>query len=163
MRTAILLAAAGLLATVPALAADRIGMVSGQGRLDPERTFSVSARINADGTATGRATLINRSFSGDSGKGPYKAQIDITCAQRVGNTVLLGGFATRTNDSNLRDSVFFSVQDNGEPGAGRDRISRAFFFDDDPNTTDDNPLRCLLNNINDFPLETIESGNIQVH
>ena len=57
------------------------------------------------------------------------------------------------------DAVYFSVQDNGEPGAGVDRLSRAFFFDDDPNTTGD-PQLCQNNQPGDFPMEFIESGNI---
>jgi hypothetical protein len=74
---------------------------------------------------------------------------------------IFGGSTRRTNDPNLVDAVYFSVQDNGEPGAGKDMISRAFFFDDDPNTTG-SPALCLGSTLTDLPLETIESGNIQV-
>lgn len=165
MRKIHILMLAGLAAgaATPALAA--LGTsVSGQGMLEPGRTFAVNARVNADGTATGNATLINRNFSGDSGHGPYQAHIDITCGKMLDNkTMLLGGFANRTNDSNLRDSAFFIVRDEGEPGRDRDQISRVAFFDDDPTTTDDNPLRCLLSTAADLPpLETIRSGNLQV-
>lgn len=158
-----ILAGVALSAAGPAFAA--LGTdVSGQGMLDQSRTFAVSARVNADGTATGTATLINRSFSGDSGNGPYQAHIDISCGKMLDNkTMLLGGFANRTNDSNLRDSAFFIVRDNGEPGGGRDQISRVAFFDDDPTTVDDNPMRCLLTTPADLPpLETIRNGNLQV-
>jgi hypothetical protein len=71
-----------------------------------------------------------------------------------------GGTVKRTNDPSLVDAVFFSVQDNGEPGK-TDQISRVFFWDDDPNTTGD-PQACMLNQLGDFPMETIEKGNIQV-
>jgi hypothetical protein len=79
----------------------------------------------------------------------------------VGNIAIFGGTTTRTNDPNLVDAVFFTVQDNGEPGKNMDKISSVFFWDDDPNTTGD-PQACLLTGPTDFPLETIESGNIQV-
>jgi len=40
-----------------------------------------------------------------------------------------------------------------------DGISRAFFSDDDPNTTGD-PQLCQNNQVGDFPMEFIENGNI---
>jgi hypothetical protein len=79
----------------------------------------------------------------------------------VGNIAIFGGTVKRTNDPSLVDAVFFSVQDNAEPGKGVDKISRVFFWDDDPNTTGD-PQACQLVTPTDFPLETIEAGNIQV-
>ncbi|HUQ13462.1 MAG TPA: hypothetical protein VM055_04220 [Novosphingobium sp.] len=161
MRTTLFLSAAALLVAAPALAAAS-GSASGQGTLEKGRTFSVSAKIEADGTASGRATLINRAFSGDSGKGPYQLQVDISCGKLLDDhTAIFGGTTRRTNDSNLVDAVYFSVQDNGEPGKGKDMISRAYFFDDDPSTTGD-PALCLGSTLTDLPLETIESGNIQV-
>lgn len=161
MRTTLIATLAFALGATPALA-ETIASASGQGRLSPDRNFSVSARVNADGTASGRATLVNRAFSGDSGKGPYQLQVDVTCGKRLdANTLIFGGTTRRTNDSSLVDAVYFSVQDNGEPGAGKDRISRAYFFDGDPTTTGD-PALCLGSTLADLPLETIESGNIQV-
>jgi hypothetical protein len=137
---------------------------NGHGALDngaeADRQFSFSARANEDGTATGNAVLVNPAFTGDNGA-PYQLQIDISCMHVVGNIAIFGGTTQRTNDANLVDAVFFTVQDNGEPGAGVDKISRAFFWDDDPDTTGD-PAACLLTGALDFPLETIESGNIQV-
>lgn len=161
MRTILMpLLAAGLIA-VPALA-QTTSSVAGQGTLEKGRTFAVSAKINVDGTATGNATLINHAFSGDSGKGPYQLHVDVTCGKRVdSNTVILGGTTRKTNDSNLVDAVYFSVQDNGEPGKDRDKISRAYFFDNDPATTGD-PALCLGATLSDLPLETIVSGNLQV-
>jgi len=160
-RGAVALAAAAL--AVPAIAATS-GQVSGQGTLstDPRRTFSVSAQINADGTASGRATLINRAFTGENGKQPYMLQVDISCGKLLDdNTAILGGTTRRTNDPNLVDAVFFSVQDNGEPGAGRDKVSRAYFWDDDPNTQGP-ASACLNSTLADIPLETIVSGNLNV-
>ena len=153
-----------LVSSVPAIAATS-NMVSGQGALssDPRRNFSVSAKINADGTASGHATLINKAFTGENGKSPYLLQLDIKCGKMVdANTAILGGTVKRTNDPSLVDTVYFSVQDNGEPGAGSDKVSRAFFFDGDPATTGD-PALCLGATLTDLPLETIVSGNLNVH
>ena len=160
-RKAMMFLAAAALAT-PAVAA--VTHVSGQGALstDPRRTFSVSAHIGANGTASGRATLINKAFTGENGKQPYMLQVDISCAKVLDdNTVIFGGTTRRTNDPNLTDAVFFSVQDNGEPGAGTDKISRAYFWDDDPNTQGP-ASACLNSTLADVPLETIVSGNINV-
>ena len=156
--------AIALISSVPAIAATG-GMVSGQGALssDPRRNFSVSAKINADGTASGHATLINKAFTGENGKSPYLLQLNISCGKMVdANTAIFGGTIRRTNDPSLVDTVYFSVQDNGEPGAGTDKISRAFFFDNDPATIGD-PALCLGATLTDLPLETIVSGNLQVH
>jgi hypothetical protein len=125
------------------------------------RQFSLSARRGADGSVKGQAILHNPAFDGPNGHGNYQLQINITCMKKIGNVVFFGGTTRRTNDPTLVDAVYFSVQDNGEPGKDRDKISRAFFFDDNPNTTGD-PQLCQGNVLGDLPLETIESGNIQV-
>ena len=77
------------------------------------------------------------------------------------HTVILGGSTRRTNDPSLVDAVFFSVQDNGEPGAGKDKVSRAYFWDNDP-ATQGPPSACLNSTLADVPLETIVSGNLNV-
>lgn len=125
-----------------------------------KRQFSFSARVHADGTVTGQAVLHNPAFEGANGK-PYQLKVDISCMRVVGNIAILGGTTERTNDPNLVDAVFFTVQDNGEPGKDRDKISSVFFWDDDP-TTEGDPQACLLTGPTDFPLNTIDSGNIQV-
>ena len=159
-----LLAAATIASlAAPALAATT-AQVSGQGALstDPRRNFSVSAKLNADGTASGRATLVNKAFTGENGKAPYLLQVDISCAKVLDDkTVIFGGMTRKTNDSSLVDAVFFSVQDNGEPGAGKDMVSRAYFWDDDPNTQGP-PSACLNSTLTDVPLEAIVSGNLNV-
>jgi hypothetical protein len=124
------------------------------------RQFAFSARRYADGSVKGNAVLHNPAFENAKGQ-RYSLQIDISCMKVIGNVAFFGGTTRRTNDPSLVDAVYFSVQDNGEPGRDRDKISRAFFFDDDPNTTGD-PQLCLGNQLGDFPLETIESGNVQV-
>jgi hypothetical protein len=148
--------AAGAFVTV-ALAAAGDG-ASGHGTLDGNRQFSFSATTHADGTVTGNAVLHNPAFQVD-GK-TYQLQIDITCMKRIGNVAFFGGTTQRTNDPSLVDAVFFSVQDNGEPGKN-DKLSRVFFWDDDPDTTGD-PQACQFNVLGDFPMETIQKGNIQV-
>ena len=127
---------------------------------DVRRQFSFSAQRRPDGTVRGNAVLHNPAFTVDNGQ-KYQLQIDVQCMKVVGNIAIFGGTTRRTNDPNLVDAVFFSVQDNGEPGKGVDRISRAFFWDDDPTTTGD-PQACLLTGPTDFPLEPIAAGNIQV-
>jgi hypothetical protein len=148
------------LATTPALAAKKGDVrISGQGTIEDGRTFSVSAVLYQDGTARGQATLINRNFSGDKGKGPYTLHIDISCVKQLDDgTVVVGGSTRRTNDSSLIDAVFFSVKDDGKD----DLLSRAFFWDDDPTTTGD-PATCQLVNEGDFPMEQVIRGNINVH
>jgi len=161
--TVTLAAAASLWAIAPILAS-----ASGEGTLFVQndngdvvrRQFSLSARMYPDGTAKGQAILHNPAFSGANGQ-KYYLQVDISCMKVIGNTAFFGGTTKRTNDPNLVDAVYFSVQDNGEPGRGVDKISRAFFFDDDPNTTGD-PALCQLSSNTDLPLETIDSGNINV-
>jgi hypothetical protein len=133
--------------------------VSGQGTIQDGRTFNLQAVLRQDGTVRGHATIINRNFSGDTGRGPYRAQIDISCVKQLDdNTLVIGGFVRRSNDSNLIDAVFFQVQDNGKD----DLLSRAFFWDDDPTTVGD-PSTCQLVNMGDFPMEEVIRGNINVH
>ena len=159
---AVLVGAALLVAPGTAQGASSVASANGQGTLDNgDRHFSFSAKQAADGTVSGTATLTNKSFTGANGTSPYKLKIDIVCMKRFGNTVYFGGNTARTNDPNLVDAVFFAVQDNGDPGKDTDKISRAYFWDDDPLTTGD-PQACQNNAVDDFPLETIEAGNIQV-
>jgi len=144
--------------------AGNLASANGQGTLDDgARKFSFSARTYADGSVKGQANLVNHNFTGANGTSPYQLHIDISCMKVVGNIAFFGGTIKRTNDPSLVDAVYFSVQDNGEPGKGVDMISRVAFFDDDPDTTGD-PALCLGNEPNDgyLPLEPIESGNIQV-
>ena len=126
-----------------------------------KRHFSFSARTSADGTVSGNAILVNPAFDGENGNSPYMLQIDISCMKVIGNIAFFGGTTRRTNDPSLVDAVYFSIQDNGNPGAGNDRISRAFFFDDDPTTTGD-PALCQGNVVGDFPMEPIVTGNISL-
>jgi hypothetical protein len=158
MRKLLMAGALGLaMIAAPALAAKKGDVrVSGQGTLEDGRTFNLSAILYQDGTVRGHATIINRNFSGDSGKGPFRAHIDISCVRQLDdNTLVIGGFTTRTNDSNLEDAVFFSLRDDGK----NDLLSRAFFFDGDPGTTGD-PSLCQISSA--FPMEEVIRGNINV-
>jgi len=135
-------------------------LVTNQDGDQARRQFSFSARRGADSNVTGNAILHNPAFTTENGQN-YMLHVDISCMNVIGNTVFFGGTTRRTNDPNLVDAVYFSVQDNGEPGAGTDQISQATFFDDDPSTTGD-PMLCLNNRIGDFPMTPIDAGNIQV-
>lgn len=130
---------------------------------DVRRTFSLSAQRQKDGTVKGHAVLHNPAFTGDNEHSPYMLQIDVSCLKVVGNIAYMGGTTRKTNDPSLVDAVFFAVQDNGEPGKGKDMISRAYFWDDDPTTTGD-PQACqsLPDPTGPVPDEVIEAGNIQV-
>ena len=152
----------GLVAGMPGASATTLESASGHGTLDNgDRQFSFNAKRASDGTVTGQAELVNKGFTGANGTSPYRLHIDITCMHTVGNIAVFGGTTKSTNDPNLVDAVYFTVQDNGEPGKDVDKISRAYFFDDDPTTTGD-PQACLLTGPQDLPLETIEAGNVQV-
>lgn len=135
-------------------------LVTNQDGKQVRRQFSFSARQGADGRVNGNAILHNPAFTTDNGQN-YMLHIDISCMNVQGSTVFFGGTTQRTNDPNLVDAVYFSVQDNGEPGANSDMISQATFFDDNPSTTGD-PALCMNNRPGDFPMMTIDAGNIQV-
>ena len=118
------------------------------------RQFSFSARITSDGTVQGSAILHNPSFDPK-----YSAQFDITCLQIVGNRASLGGAIRKTTDPVFNDefdAAFFTVFDNGEPGADNDTISEVFF----DNVVE--PSACQFIGADDFPQIPIESGNVQV-
>jgi hypothetical protein len=139
-----------------ASAAGNSFQINGQGSLTDGRVFAVNARIDQNGIVSGRATMINTAFSGDSGKGPFRAYVDISCINMDGGEIYLGGLA-RSNDSNLDgEAVFFAVNDTGS------QLSYAYFWDGDPNTTG-LPQNCAFNQAGDFPLENVVRGNITVH
>jgi hypothetical protein len=128
------------------------------GRLT-RRQFSFSARMMSDGTVMGNAVFYDPAADAAEGWQPYALHIDISCMNVIGNTVFFGGTTSYTTDPALADAVFFSAENNEETGAGKDRLSRAFFFDDDPNTNGD-PQLCQNNQVGDFPMEFIENGDI---
>jgi hypothetical protein len=118
------------------------------------RQFSFSARVNSDGTVSGSGILHNPSFDPK-----YNAQFDITCLQIVGNRASFGGSIRKTTDPVFNDefdAAFFTVFDNGEPGADNDTISEVFF----DNVVE--PSACQFIGADDFPQIPIESGNVQV-
>jgi hypothetical protein len=118
------------------------------------RQFSFSARINSDGSVSGSGILHNPSFDPK-----YNAQFDITCLQIVGNRASFGAAIRKTSDPVFNDefdAAFFTVFDNGEPGAGNDTISEIFF----DNVVE--PSACQFIGADDFPQIPIESGNVQV-
>ena len=118
------------------------------------RQFSFSARITSDGSVQGSAIIHNPSFDPK-----YNAHFDITCLQIVGNRASFGGSVRKTTDPVFNDefdAAFFTVFDNGEPGAGIDTISSVFF----DNVVE--PSACQSIGADDFPQIPIESGSVQV-
>jgi hypothetical protein len=118
------------------------------------RQFSFSARIMPDGSVKGSGILHNPSFDPK-----YDAQFDITCLQIVGNRASFGASIRKTSDPEFNDefdAAFFTVFDNGEPGAGNDTISEVFF----DNVVE--PSTCQFIGADDFPQIPIESGQVQV-
>ena len=118
------------------------------------RQFSFSARQMSDGTVRGNAVVHNPSFDPR-----YDAHFDITCLQIVGNRASFGGAVRKSSDPVFNDefdAAFFTVFDNGEPGADNDTISEVFF----DNVVE--PSTCQFIGANDFPQIPIESGNVHV-
>ena len=118
------------------------------------RQFSFSARVMSDGSVNGSGVLHNPSFDPK-----YDAQFDISCLKIVGNRASLGASIRKTSDPVFNDefdAAFFTVFDNGEPGAGNDTISEVFF----DNVVE--PSTCQFIGADDFPQIPIESGNVQV-
>jgi hypothetical protein len=160
----LLIAALAVITTLlrPASAAAPKPSVSGHGTVllqdtdgrTVRRQFSFSARQLPDGSVQGSAVLHNPSFDPK-----YDAQFNITCLQIVGNRASLGGSIRKTSDPVFNDefdAAFFTVFDNGEPGAGNDTISEVFF----DNVVE--PSACQFIGADDFPQIPIESGNVQV-
>jgi hypothetical protein len=107
-----------------------------------------------DGSVKGSGILHNPSFDPK-----YDAQFDITCLQVVGNRASFGGSIRKTSDPVFNDefdAAFFTVFDNGEPGANNDTISEVFF----DNVVE--PSACQFIGADDFPQIPIESGNVKV-
>jgi hypothetical protein len=128
------------------------------GRID-KREFSFNAQVEHDGTVSGNAVLVNPEFEGADVSEPFQLEMDISCVNVVGDVAFFGGTAQRTTDPNLVDAAYFSIQDDDATGVRK--ISQVHFFDDDPNTTGD-PQLCMGNRPGDFPMEPIESGDIDI-
>ena len=124
------------------------------------RQFAFSVRTDANGNVKGHAVVHNALFRTEEGK-KFQGNFDITCLNVVGNTATFGGTVKRTNDPGLEGAtVFFVVQDNGEPGKGTDKISFALF------SGVNDPSQCAQVTLADVEANggflTIDSGNIQV-
>ena len=118
------------------------------------RQFSFSARQMPDGSVQGSAIIHNPSFDPK-----YSAQFDISCLKVEGNRASFGGSIRKTSDPVFNDefdAAFFTVFDNGTPGAGNDTISEIFF----DNVVE--PSTCVFIGADDFPQIPIENGSVQV-
>lgn len=122
-----------------------------------KRDFAFNAYIDQDGMVAGNAILVNPEFGGADLNEPFQLEMNISCMNVVGNVVFFGGMTRKTNDPDLVDAAYFSVKSD-EHG---DSISQVYFFDDDPDTTGD-PQLCIGNRIGDFPMEPLESGDIDI-
>ena len=122
--------------------------------------FSFSVRRNPNGKIIGQATLRNPSFK-TTNEQNEQIKIEVTCLKVVGNIAVFGGMTKRKNNQQSDEAVYFAVQDNGNPGAGTDKIFRGFFFDDDSTTKGDAQL-CQTLETSILVLEPIAGGNIQV-
>lgn len=117
------------------------------------RTFSFSAVRYADGTSKGNAQIESRKFD-------LVVHIRIDCLHVLadGKTARLSGVVTRTSRPFAEVPVGavqrFSVQDNGEPGAGVDRFSGV---PANPGGQD-----CDDSDFGVPPTRTLERGNVQV-
>ena len=123
------------------------------------RTFSFSAVQYADGTATGNAQIESRKFDL-----VIHMRIDCLYVLPDGKTAQLSGIVTRTSrpfaDAPVGEVHRFTVQDNGEPGAGVDKFSGVppnpqAKDCDDPDFGAPEPARVA-------PTRTVNRGNIQV-
>ena len=110
-----------------------------------KRQFSFNAKQHSDGTVSGHAVIHNPDFD-------FRAHLEITCLQVVGNRASFGGVVRDSTDPAFDGlNGFFTVFDNGEPGKGNDTISLIFF---DPITAD----ACLGIGPNDFDQIPIDGG-----
>ena len=128
------------------------------------RTFSFSAVQYADGTATGNAQIASRKFQLDDRELVIHMRIDCLHVVPDGKTAQLSGVVTRTSfpflDAPVGEIHRFTVQDNGEPGAGLDKFSgvppNPLARDcDDADFGQPEPGRVA-------PTRTVNRGNIQV-
>ena len=128
------------------------------------RTFSFSAVHYADGTATGNAQIASRKFQLDDRELVIHMRIDCLHVVPDGKTAQLSGVVTRTSfpflDAPVGEIHRFTVQDNGEPGAGLDKFSgvppNPLARDcDDADFGQPEPGRVA-------PTRTVNRGNIQV-
>jgi hypothetical protein len=128
------------------------------------RTFSFSAVQYADGTAEGNAQIASRKFQLDDRELVIHMSIDCLSVLADGKTARLSGVITRTSfpfaEAPVGEVHRFTVQDNGEPGAGVDKFSGV----------PPNPLARECDDA-DFgqpepgrvaPTRTVNRGNIQV-
>jgi hypothetical protein len=128
------------------------------------RTFSFSAVQHADGTAEGNAQIASRKFHLDNRDLVIHMRIDCLHILPDGKTAQLSGVVTQTSYPDPEVPVGevhrFSVQDNGEPGAGVDKFSGVppnpqARECDDPDFGEPAPARVA-------PTRTVNRGNIEV-
>lgn len=113
------------------------------------RTFSFSAALRADGTATGQAEGFRR-------YGGLPVHLVVTCASISGNRAWIGGRVVTEKNPAFPNTGGFMVIDGGEGAGAVDRIS---FFWNDP---DPAWGQRICDEQLEFGSVAIQRGNIQV-
>jgi hypothetical protein len=117
------------------------------------RTFSFTAQLKEDGTASGTAQVNNRMVN-------EMFQLDLDCLQVAGNIAIMSGIITRHTDTTaIGLTGIFGVIDNGA-GANDppDEVTQVFFFR--PGLVSCRDIDPALVPANATP---IAGGNVQVH
>lgn len=112
------------------------------------RSFSFSALLFEDGSATGEVQVNSRSLD-------TVVHLRIDCLAVDGATAHMSGVVTRSSnpaEAPVGDRRRFVVRDNGEGGAGPDEIS----------TIPRNPAGETCENSTLVPTRLVENGNVQV-
>jgi hypothetical protein len=111
------------------------------------RTFAFTVHRNATGTASGQMEVINRDLG-------VRVHATLNCLNVVGNTAIVSGQVTDTNNPVLEDTYFwFKVVDNGE-GSKAPADKMTFALTVIPTLTCDTDLN--------VPYLDVEKGNIQI-
>jgi hypothetical protein len=117
------------------------------------RTFSFSARMDANGVATGMAEIDNRMVD-------EMFLLSVDCLNAIGSIAIVSGVITRHTDIHAVGLTgIFAVQDSGEGSAAPpDLVTQVFFFRPDV-------LDCAdIGPMDAAPfLVAIEAGNVQVN
>lgn len=150
-----------LVAAASALGAGSPVSASGSGHVTiggENRTFSFTARTDADGRVKGQAELHARQFSVPIPQGAF-GHLEIDCLQVVGNTAVMSGtFTSSSIPAIVGAGGIFAVEDNGTGGKpAPDRMSEVLvegldYTDPSLDCTNTAPLRTLV----------VERGNLEV-
>ena len=120
----------------------------------PLRTFSFTAHVGTDGTATGEAQIDNRASGA-------RDHFEIDCLNVLGNIAVVSGIAwSATGPGNTNgDGAIFAVEDNGQGAtAAPDRVTYAYTGSGLVCTDVHSPA-----DLDPSLFYDAEGGNIQIH